>query len=80
MICFDNNFKLKIWHHTDLSFPTPEDPYCYTEHEMIKSIIESVENCSQCHMATKFTYFLSKIVSSAVTFESIMSLFDMYRK
>lgn len=80
MICFDSSFRLKIWHHTDLSFPAPEDPYCYTQYDMIKSIVESIENCGQNHMATKFTYYLSKIGALVITFENILGLLDMYLK
>jgi len=47
---------------------------------MIKSIIESIENCGQNHIAIKFSYFLSKITTLAIKFENIMGLLDMFSK
>ncbi len=46
MICLDSNYHIKVWHHTDLSSPYPEDPYCSSLIQMIEHIISCVENIS----------------------------------
>lgn len=44
MIGFDLGFRVKVWHHTDLSSPVPEDPYCESLVDMIQSLVLSVES------------------------------------
>jgi len=48
MIGLDQSYRIKMWHHTDLSSSVPEDPYCHTVCEMIECIIRSIENVSAC--------------------------------
>lgn len=48
MIGLDSAYQLKMWHHTELSNPYPEDPYCHTVYEMICSLVRSIENRSAC--------------------------------
>ena len=46
MIGFSNTWKIKLWTHTDLSSPTPENEYCSTPEQMIESIIKCIEKLS----------------------------------
>lgn len=46
MICLDKKYSIKVWHHTDLSSPFPEDPFCKSLLEMIQQIIWSIEKIS----------------------------------
>jgi hypothetical protein len=47
MIGFDRFFRPKVWHHTDLSSPTPQDPFCQSVPDMINSIVNSVERVAE---------------------------------
>lgn len=42
MIGLDNQNSIKVWHHTDLGAPNPENPHCHNIIIMIKTLISSV--------------------------------------
>lgn len=48
MICFDKDFRVKAWHHSDLASLKPERAYCQTVVEMINSIVKCVESIALC--------------------------------
>jgi hypothetical protein len=74
--------QLKVWHHTDLSSPEPENSNCRSLLEMLQSIIQAVEvSAEEPFGFVRFSYFLEVNRDRVnASFDEILSVLETYRR